>query len=165
MDSSVEEGSPNKQKIDFHDETPGQSSISEKITNFQQNSCSSESIASDRSSFDRNHNENWNESVLRIGLVGHGERGKKFIKAIGAVPRLKLVAICDVRDDVVEKNIPVFKSVDEMIKIPLDVGIVCVPHDKHFEISKQLLEKGIHVFKRETVCPLIQGGRRTSKFG
>ena len=89
-----------------------------------------------------------NGSILRIGLVGHGKRGKKFIKAIGAVPRLKLVAICDINGRITE-DIPVFKSVAEMVKIPFDVGIVCVPHDVHFEISKELLENGIHVLKEK----------------
>jgi dTDP-4-amino-4,6-dideoxygalactose transaminase/predicted dehydrogenase len=143
MDFSVKEDLPNKQQTDSNNQTSGRSGISERMMpNFQSISCSSELIARDHTSLDQNGR------IKRIGLVGNGGRGKKFIKAIEAVPRLKLVAICDINGFTTE-DIPVFKSVDEMIKIPLDVGIVCVPHDEHFVVSRKLIEHGIHVLKEK----------------
>lgn len=140
--NKAKEDLPTKQGH-LNNETADQNGISKKTRlNCQSKSCSSECTACSHSSL------SLNAKILRIGLIGKGKRGEKFIKAIEAVPRLKLVAICDT-NDVQAENIPVFKSVDEMMKISLDVGIVCIPHDEHFMVSRKLIEHGIHVLKEK----------------
>jgi predicted dehydrogenase len=133
------ENLPNEPQIDSNDDTSGCSDILEKRRPIAQSGSGN----------------NNNDRILRIGLVGCGRRGQKFLKAIEALPDLKLVAICDVLDFSAD-DIPVFKSIDELVKIPFDIGIVCVPHNEHVVICRTLMEHGVHVLKEKPFAPSLE---------
>ena len=87
--------------------------------------------------------------MLKVGLVGIGGMGSVHLANWRKMEDVELVAICDVRPDIVTKKAVSEKSytdLDEMLNNEtLDIVDVCTPSYLHKEHSIKAMKKGIHV--------------------
>jgi predicted dehydrogenase len=93
------------------------------------------------------------ESMLRIGVIGYGYWGPNIVRNFSTVDGARVVAVCDLRDDFlnkVEKNhagVRTTKNCDELIRATdIDAVAIVTPVFTHFELAKKALEAGKHVF-------------------
>lgn len=88
--------------------------------------------------------------MINVGLVGFGFAGKVFhAPVIRAVDGMRLSAIVQRHGggapDPLYKGVEFVRSVDELLKRPLDVVVVATPNTSHHPIAKQCLLAGRHV--------------------
>ena len=86
--------------------------------------------------------------MLNVGLVGFGFAGKVFhAPVIRAVEGLRLAAIVQRRGppDPLYADVAFVRSVDELLKRPIDLVVVATPNTSHHSIAKQSLDAGRHV--------------------
>jgi len=85
-------------------------------------------------------------SAVSIGLIGSGDRGTLDAGLLVNLPNARLVALCDIYDDRIErakKNIPlkdlkVYKDYRELLASDVDAVIIATPvflHPEHFEAA------------------------------
>lgn len=87
--------------------------------------------------------------MLKVGLVGTGGISRAHIPAWNAMKETQLVALCDVRPEMMEEFSEQRHYTDfaEMLeKEDLDILDICLPTYLHVDYAVQALEKGIHVF-------------------
>ena len=87
----------------------------------------------------------------RFALVGCGMVGQHHITAIKGVPRAKLVAICDVRDETARgfgeaNGVPWFTDHNQMLADQPDITIVniCTPSGLHMKAALDVMAAGKH---------------------
>lgn len=90
------------------------------------------------------------KNELKVGIVG-APRGSGFVKAIQTVSETVLVAICDIREDVLNDRADRFgieqryTEYEKMADSDLDVIVVTTPMPLHVPQAITALEKGKHV--------------------
>ena len=103
--------------------------------------------------------------MLKIGLLGVGHLGKIHLKCIRlATERYELVGFYDpnpqVREQVAnEFDVRAFASAAELIAAVEVVDIV-TPTPLHYELVKQALEAGKHVFVEKPLTETVEQGRK-----
>lgn len=87
--------------------------------------------------------------MLKIGLVGLGVVSKIHIPIIEKQDNAKLVAVCDINNDL-KSNYPYvnfYNNYKDMINNEkLDCVHICLPHYLHYEVTKFCVENGVNVF-------------------
>ena len=88
--------------------------------------------------------------MINVGLVGFGFAGKVFhAPVIRAVEGMRLSTIVQRHGggapDPLYKDVEFVRSVDDLLKRPLDVVVVATPNTSHHPIAKQCLLAGRHV--------------------
>lgn len=91
---------------------------------------------------------------LRVALVGCGTVSVNHLHALAADPRVRIVALCDVRVERAETRrreyapqAAVYTNYDEMLRtVPLDAIHITTPHYLHVPMAVQALARDIHVF-------------------
>ena len=85
---------------------------------------------------------------LKVGLAGYGVVGKRRRECIERNPNLEIVALCDqvFPGNSIVDGCRAFKSYKELLKINLDILIVCLTNDFAPEVTIAALEAGLHVF-------------------
>jgi len=89
------------------------------------------------------------EEKLRVGIAGYGATGKRRHKVVEKHPKLKTVAICDQIFDSSKSPLEgtvYVNNYHELLDIPLDVVLVCLPNYLAPEVTIAALSKGCHVF-------------------
>lgn len=92
--------------------------------------------------------------MLRVGILGVGGISGAHISGWKTVQDAKIVAMCDIRPEKMEKHQNVNKYTDfkEMIKSEqLDIIDICLPTYLHAEYSIKAMEKGINVLCEKPV--------------
>jgi predicted dehydrogenase len=85
---------------------------------------------------------------MKFVIIGLGYWGKNYYRILSNNENVDLVAIVDPTPSIqLEEQIQIFSSLKELqnSKISIDAAVVCTPTDTHFEITKKLLEMGLHV--------------------
>lgn len=93
--------------------------------------------------------------MLRVGLIGLGDVSSIHINAIQRSAYGELVAVCDQNPEIKERvlDVPFFTEIDEMLEeIDLDVVHICLPHNLHARVTKQCIQKNVHVFLEKPVA-------------
>jgi UDP-N-acetyl-2-amino-2-deoxyglucuronate dehydrogenase len=92
------------------------------------------------------------QDKIRFTVVGCGHIGQRHIAMIMGNKESELIALCDTKDPSElglenYKNIPFFKSIDEMLDSGLDFDVVniCTPNGMHAEQSLKALAGKKHV--------------------
>lgn len=103
--------------------------------------------------------------MLRIGIIGAGFIGMQHIEAIGRIPGSKIVAIADNKLDWLKelqgKGLceHIYLDYKEMIENEkLDAVHNCTPTNIHFDVSKLLIEKNIHIFSEKPLAKTAEEG-------
>ncbi|MBV7509183.1 Gfo/Idh/MocA family oxidoreductase [Bacillus sp. sid0103] len=93
--------------------------------------------------------------MLKVAVIGLGDISKIHIPAIQANPYAKLVAVCDI-DENLNISVPDVNFYTDYLvmleKESLDCVHVCLPHYLHYPVTKACVEKGIHVFQEKPLA-------------
>jgi len=99
------------------------------------------------------------EKVVKLGIVGLNGMGGVHAQRIlsGLVPRLKITALCDLNEKVLEsykehKDVGLFTDSSEMIKSGIiDAVLIATPHFFHSVIGIEALQAGLHVLVEKPI--------------
>lgn len=107
--------------------------------------------------------------MLKIGVVGVGGISRSHIAAWTSMEDVELVALCDVRPEMMEKypDIRKYTDFDAMLENEkLDILDICLPTYLHADFAVKALEQGINVLcekpislKREDVARVYNAAR------
>ena len=100
---------------------------------------------------------------LRVGLVGVGGNGGRFLEAYATNPRVEVAAICDVRDDhrqaMQEKYSVVHGYADVAMLLQddaVDLVSIHAPDGLHARFALAALDAGKHVFVEKPMATSIE---------
>lgn len=99
-------------------------------------------------------------STIRIGVIGCGHWGPNHVRVFSQLRESQVVACADLdakRLDGIREGFPhiqPFSDYRQMIRsVGLDAVVVSVPTRAHFEVVREALEAGLHVFCEKPLCP------------
>ena len=93
--------------------------------------------------------------MLKVGLVGTGGISRAHIPAWIAMEETELVALCDIRPEMMEEfpDQRHYTDFSEMLeKEDLDILDICLPTNLHVDYAVQAMEKGIHVICEKPIA-------------
>ena len=84
--------------------------------------------------------------ALRAGLIGLGMMGRHHARVLRELAGVDLVAVADEMGDPhnVRGDLPLCRSVDELLKRDIHMAVVAVPTGYHYPVGIRLAEAGIH---------------------
>ncbi|HLT93382.1 MAG TPA: Gfo/Idh/MocA family oxidoreductase [Membranihabitans sp.] len=99
------------------------------------------------------------QSLIRVGVVGLGSRGKGLIRRIQEIPGFKLVAGCDVLPERIEEcklitgpEPAYFADYSIMLReADFDAIVIATPLFTHFEIINSALTSELHIYCEKTM--------------
>lgn len=102
--------------------------------------------------------------MIRIGLIGTGNRGRAYIKEInGAVPDANVIAVCDTdlkKVEAASKAFCINAAYNDYHKMfeteKLDGCIVCTPDYTHKQITLDAINKDMHVLCEKPMALTLQ---------
>jgi predicted dehydrogenase len=101
---------------------------------------------------------NWEQdssqkNILGVGVIGYGYWGPNIVRNFTMVKGSKVISVCDVDPQALVKakdlypHLRVTADVQEIIKAKdIDVVAIITPVSSHYELAKQALENGKHIF-------------------
>ena len=97
---------------------------------------------------------------IRAGVVGAGHMGHYHILALAELWDVELVAICDAdperaREIAAQYGTRAVATHQELAAL-VDIATVAVPTDRHFEVTRDLLEAGVHVLVEKPMTPTLE---------
>ena len=102
----------------------------------------------------------YEKKIIKIGLIGAGKWGKKYIKTIQEIDYISLVAISSknkITKDIVPISCKVFQNWKEMInEVDLDGIILCSPTNTHYEICREVLRRDIPLLAEKPLTTEIK---------
>ncbi|MFE8701622.1 Gfo/Idh/MocA family protein [Cytobacillus sp. FJAT-54145] len=109
------------------------------------------------------------KSSIKMGIIGLGAFGAKILNPISFFhpkEELEVVAVCDINENVAKDiagqfEVPHwFQSYQEMLEtIDLDVVYIATPPATHEQITRDVIQKGIHVFCEKPLANSISEAR------
>ena len=110
-------------------------------------------------------------SAVRVGLLGSGGRGSRLASYVVKTPQAKLVALCDLFDEQIDRakeRIPisspkVYKDLHEMLASDIDAVIIATPVFLHPEHLEAAVKAGKHVYVEKPVGVDVAGCKRVMK--
>lgn len=100
--------------------------------------------------------------IAKIGFIGCGTHSTNNLYPMLAYARCRLDAVCDQREELARRNARIYgaeavytdaaKMLDER---PLDGVMVVGPLPMHYEVGKQVLERGIPLFVEKPPAPTL----------
>ena len=100
---------------------------------------------------------------IRAGVVGAGHMGQYHILALAELWDVELVAICDAdperaRDIATQYGTRAVATHQELAEL-VDIATVAVPTERHFVVTRDLLEAGVHVLVEKPMTPTLEEAR------
>ena len=97
---------------------------------------------------------------IRAGVVGAGHMGHYHILALAELWDVELVAICDAdteraREIASQYGTRTVATHQELAEL-VDIATVAVPTERHFEVTRDLLEAGVHVLVEKPMTPTLE---------
>lgn len=100
---------------------------------------------------------------LRVGIVGLGGNGGRFLEAYATNPRVEVIAICDVRDDhrqALKDQYGVahdFSDIALLLKLEeIDLVSIHAPDGLHAPFTLDALDAGKHVFVEKPMATSVE---------
>jgi UDP-N-acetylglucosamine 3-dehydrogenase len=99
--------------------------------------------------------ENWRRKMIKIGVIGGGKWGQNHLKDLYKISECNLVGLAD--NDLSKKELAEqygarhFSNYKEMLT-EVDAVTIVTPTTTHYEIAKNCLEAGKHVFVEKPLC-------------
>ena len=101
------------------------------------------------------------KNKLKVGIVG-APRGQSFIRSFQAIEETDVIAICDLKIDVVEGVASQFNidqkytDFEKMVQSDLDIVVVSTPMPLHAPQSTLALQEGKHVISEVSEATDLQ---------
>jgi predicted dehydrogenase len=97
---------------------------------------------------------------MRAGVVGAGHMGQYHILALAELWDVELVGICDAdperaREIATQYGTRAVATHQELAGL-VDIATVAVPTERHFEVTRDLLEAGVHVLVEKPMTPTLE---------
>ena len=96
------------------------------------------------------------KKTLNIALIGTGFIGKQHLEAIRRIPYTNIVAIADCNEEGLKRTAEAFgiektyTDYREMLeKEDIDVVHNCTPSAMHYEINKEVIKSGHHIYSEK----------------
>ena len=90
--------------------------------------------------------------MIKIGVIGLGYWGPNLVRNFYEHPETKVVAICDLDENKIEKIKYKYKDIflhftnyKELLKLDLDLVAIATPPETHYEIARNTLLSGKHI--------------------
>lgn len=107
-------------------------------------------------------------SAVKVGLIGAGGRGTFDSRILVKDPRARLIALCDIFDDRIERakqNIPVedpkvYKNYHDLLASDVDAVIIATPVFLHPEHLEAAVKAGKHIYIEKPAGVDVEGCRR-----
>jgi predicted dehydrogenase len=106
------------------------------------------------------------KKLIKFGVVGAGRIGKRHSLMIQRNENAELLAVCDIRPDVMVgfsgDEAPVYEKIDDMLKAhpEIEVLVVASPNGLHADQAIQALKAGKHVVIEKPMCLNTSEGER-----
>jgi predicted dehydrogenase len=107
-------------------------------------------------------------NIIRIGLIGAGNSASNIATSLTTIPHAKLTAISAVPIEsakyIIEQHQILqnrtFSNYQELLKLPdLDMIIISVPHNLHYQMTLDALKAGKHVLCEKPLAINMKQGR------
>jgi len=85
---------------------------------------------------------------VNIAIIGLGYWGKNYLRILSSNDRVKLSAVVEPTQNIkLEEEIKQFFNLEDLLnsEITIDAAVICTPTNTHYEITRKLLNSGIHV--------------------
>lgn len=85
---------------------------------------------------------------MNIAIIGLGYWGKNYLRILSSNDRVKLSAVVEPTQNIkLEEEIKQFFNLEDLLnsEITIDAAVICTPTNTHYEITRKLLNSGIHV--------------------
>lgn len=95
---------------------------------------------------------------LSIGIIGLGEIGQFHARAFASCERARLVAVADLSSDLLAQAQQQFgvRGYDDHRRLldeeAVEAVVICLPHDLHFPVGTDALERGRHVLMEKPLA-------------
>lgn len=110
-------------------------------------------------------------SAIRVGLIGAGSRGTYTASMVAKDPRAKVVVVCDVVEEQIEKaktkigapDAKAFKNYQDVLASDVDAVMIATPvylHPDHFEAA---VKSGKHIYMEKPAGLDVAGCKRVMK--
>lgn len=107
------------------------------------------------------------DSTIRVGVIGYGYWGPNIVRNLQSLEGARVTAVCDGDAKALQRALKAFPSIEttseaaDLLTSPeIDAVAVITPVWTHFELAKQALENGKHVFvEKPFTCASAQAKR------
>ena len=85
---------------------------------------------------------------MNIAIIGLGYWGKNYLRILSSNDGVKLSAVVEPTQNIkLDEEIKQFYNLEELLnsEITIDAAVICTPTNTHYEITRKLLNSGIHV--------------------
>lgn len=85
---------------------------------------------------------------MNIAIIGLGYWGKNYLRILSSHDGVKLSAVVEPTQNIkLDEEIKQFYNLEELLnsEITIDAAVICTPTNTHYEITRKLLNSGIHV--------------------
>lgn len=106
-------------------------------------------------------------AALRAGLIGVGMMGRNHARVLREVEGVELVAIADPAGDPfkVAGDLEVLPDVESLIAAGLDIAVVAIPTQFHFDAVMKLADAGVHTLVEKPIAQSVdEGAEMTAAF-
>ncbi len=97
---------------------------------------------------------------IRAGVVGAGHMGQYHILALAELWDVELVGICDTDAERAQQIAAQYGTravaTHQELAALVDIATVAVPTERHFEVTRDLLEAGVHVLVEKPMTPTLE---------
>jgi len=105
--------------------------------------------------------------MLRIGVIGTGSMGKNHTRICSDLNNVELVGVTDANIESakqisVKYNTTAFSDYKELSE-KIDAAIIATPTTTHYEIAKELINKGKHVLIEKPICDTVKNAEEIVK--
>ena len=104
---------------------------------------------------------------IKVGVVGVGHLGRFHAQKYSQISEAELVGVTDLDKERAKKvadecGCDLFKDVDSLLR-NVDAVSIVVPTDRHFEVGKEALIKGIHCIVEKPIAQTVEQADRLIK--
>ena len=85
---------------------------------------------------------------MNIAIIGLGYWGKNYLRILSSNDTVKLTAVVEPTKNIkLDEEIKQFYYLEDLLnsEINIDAAVICTPTNTHYEITRKLLNSGIHV--------------------
>ncbi len=109
--------------------------------------------------FSKSYLSNGNNPVLRVGIIGMGQRGTGIASIINKLPQLHIVACCDTMEENLRKGLALseagakgYRNYEQLLADKqVDAVIIALPLHLHYSVAAAALDAGKHVYLEKTM--------------